>query len=204
MLSSHNQKKAIEHLSKDPIMKLLIVRHELSYSNQKRDIFLDIVESIINQQLSSKAGTTIFNRFKALFPRVKKITPKHVLKISDDKIRSCGISRAKVSFIKGLSRAIQEKELIIDRLYALSDEDVITELVKIKGIGKWTAEMILMFSLQRQDIFSIGDLGLCTAVAKLYGVDRSDKKKIEDIAIQWSPYRTIASRYLWRSLDTEK
>lgn len=202
--NSSNHKEAIKHLSKDPVMKKLIKKHVLSYSEEKPDVFLDIVESIINQQLSSRAGATIFNRFRTLFPRVKKIKPQHVLAVPDEKIRACGLSRSKVVYIKGLSKAIVEGDLRLELLETLSDEEVLNELVKIKGIGRWTAEMVLMFSLGRLDIFSSGDLGLCTAVARLYGVDRNDKKRIEEIALGWSPYRTIAARYLWRSLDVKK
>ncbi len=194
--------KALSHLQKDPVMKKLIETYDLPTWVDSNDIFLDIIETIINQQLSSKAGTTIFNRFKALFNN-QKITPQKVL-LADQDLRSSGISNAKVQYIKNVAKAIQDKELEIVKFAELSDAEVIAQLIEIKGIGKWTAEMILMFSLKRPDIFSMGDLGLCAAVAKLYNIDRKDLKKIEQISLKWSPYRSIACRYLWRSLETSQ
>lgn len=192
--------RVLAHLKKDPVMRRLIEAHEAPHFNSDSNLFSDLIEAIINQQLSSKAGETIFNRFKDLFngsfPK-----PEEILVIADAKIRECGISFTKIGYIKGICKAIQERTLDLENLHVLSDEDVIEELTKLKGIGRWTAEMILMFSLKRTDVFSLGDLGLRTAVAKLYNVDRDDHKVIEAIALQWRPYRSIACRYLWKSLE---
>ncbi len=183
-------------------MKRLIDQHgEFPERSISKNIFADVVETIVNQQLSGKAGDTIFKRFKALFRTRSFPTPKTILAMPDKKIRAAGLSFSKIGYIKGFSKAVLEKQLNIKKLYELPDEEVIVELVKLKGIGQWTAEMILMFSLARPDVFSGGDLGLCTAVATLYNVDRDDKKRITNIAVRWSPYRSVACRYLWKSLD---
>jgi DNA-3-methyladenine glycosylase II len=165
------------------------------------DYFIDLVESIIGQQLSGKAADTIFGRFKKLFPK-EQITPDYLLKIPDKKIRDAGISFSKISYIKGIAKAVKDKEIDLDKLEKLSDQEVIDELVKLKGVGEWTAEMFLMFSLLRTDIFSTGDLGLQNAVVKLYGLkEKPTKKELLEISAKWSPHRTLASRYLWQSLN---
>lgn len=194
--------KVLKHLRKDLIMKKLIDSLELTPWRNSGDLFLDLANVIISQQLSERVGDTIFVRFKQTF-NGEKITPKNVLKIPDEKIRQTGISRMKVSYIKNVAKAIVNKEISLEQLITSSDEQVVELLTKIKGIGRWSAEMILMFSLQRMDVFSVSDLGLCTAIARLYGVDKKDKKKIEKIALCWRPYRTIACRYLWKFLENK-
>lgn len=183
-------------------MKRLIDQHgmlpELSTST---NIFADLVEAIANQQLSEKAGATIFNRFKTLFGGRRFPKPQHVLDVPDEKIRAAGLSWSKIRYIKGLSEITHQKKIDLKRLFNQSDEEVIETLIAIKGVGQWTAEMILIFSLNRPDVFSMGDLGLRTAVSKLYRVDRDNLKKIEMISLQWKPFRSYASRYLWKSLD---
>ncbi len=196
-------KEARLHLQKDPIMKKLVERVQLSPLDNSNNLFLDIIETIINQQLSDKAASTIFGRFKKLFKSEKYITYENVLNLSDESIRQAGISYSKVSYIKNTAQTFIKNELTIEKLNQLTDEEVILKLREIKGIGRWSAEMIMIFTLQRPDVFSIGDLGLCTAVSRLYKVNREDKKKIEKISIAWSPYRSIASRYLWRSLESK-
>lgn len=194
-------KRALQHLRKDLIMKKLIEKFELSKPTNNGDLFLDIIDTIISQQLSKKAGDTILARFLELFKI--EVTPQAVLKISDKKLKKTGISFQKISYIKGVTKAFVDGSIKLEHLSSLPDEEVIIELTKLKGLGRWSAEMILMFSLNRLDVFSSGDLGLCSAVAKLYGIDRKDKKKIEEISIKWKPYRTIASRYLWKSLQND-
>ncbi len=201
MVNKRDWFNAVRHLSKDKKLGSLIKKHGELEWDWESDLFFDLIESIISQQLSGKASATIFGRFKKLFTTKKFPSPSDILKISDEKIRACGISFAKIKYIKGLCQAILDGNLNLDKLPLLSDEEVITELIKIKGIGKWTAEMVLMFSLKRMDVFSIGDLGLRTAVSKLYNIKKEDAKKIEKLSLKWSPYRTIAARYLWKSLD---
>ena len=131
------------------------------------------------------------------------MAPENILAIEDKLIRDCGISYPKISYIKLLSTAVRSGEIDLIELNNLGSDEVIFELTKIKGVGRWTAEMFLMSTLKHPDIFSVGDLGLRKAVSNLYGVDRNDHKTILSIAERWKPYRTFASRYLWRSLDED-
>jgi DNA-3-methyladenine glycosylase II len=188
----------------DPVLQTVATQiGELPEILVTENLFVDIVSSIVGQQLSVKAADTIWKRFETLFPE-KRVTPEAVLLLSDQEIRDVGCSFPKIKYMKGLAQLVVEKKIDLSGLLSLRDEEVITELTKVKGIGRWTAEMILIFSLGRPDVFSMGDLGLKTAVARLYSVERDDLKKIEEISLQWSPNRSLASRYLWRSLDNEK
>lgn len=190
--------------SVDPILfSVLETIHDKQTLTPKKssDVFSDLVESIICQQLSNKAGATIFARFCALFPK-KIITPKMVLAMPDEKIRSTGPSWSKISYIKNIARAVESGQLNLGTIEIKSDEDVIIELTKIKGIGRWTAEMFLMFTLGREDIFSYGDLGLRKAIMKLYGFKKEPTvRQMETLTNRWKPYRTWAARILWRSLE---
>lgn len=203
---------ALKHFKKnDPILYKVALKVDLStfrppddplrQSFSEASHFIDLVESIVSQQLSGKAAETIFGRFKKLFPR-EQITPKKLLKIPDEKIRAAGISFSKIKYIKGIANEIVNNNLDLKSLEELTDEEVILELVKLKGIGKWTAEMFLMFTLGRPDVFSAGDLGLQNAIVKLYGLkSKPNNGKLLEISAKWSPHRTIASRILWKSLD---
>lgn len=193
-------KKAISHLQKDRILKQIIENNEQPVFSQEVNIYLDILDSIVSQQLSVKAAATIFKRFVAIFTTPIP-QPVEILSKTEEELRSVGLSYQKIKYIKSLAQAIQDETLIIENLTKLTDEEVIVELTKIKGIGRWTAEMILIFSLGRLDVFSLGDLGLRNAVAKAYNIDRDDLKTIEEISQQWSPHRSLAARYLWKSLN---
>lgn len=198
--------EAVSHLMLDPIMAKLVKKYKLSdwpepnYNSQY--LFEELIETILGQQLSGKAADTITGRFKKLFSG-KLPTPKKLLALPDEKIRACGTSWAKIKYVKNIANAIISKELDIEELPGLSDDEVRQILLKIKGIGPWTAEMVLMFTLRRPDIFSPGDAGLQNAICKFYGVKRGDIKKMLKISEQWSPHRSLASRYLWRGLDSK-
>jgi DNA-3-methyladenine glycosylase II len=195
--------------SVDPILGAVIERIELTAPRKKSgNHFRTLVESIVSQQLSVKASDTIFARFLKLFAektsRNSFPTPEKVLKTSDFKLRSVGLSAGKVKYIKDLAAKIHKKEVALRKLSKMSDEEVIEHLVQVKGIGRWTGEMFLMFSLQRPDVFSHGDLGLRNAIKKLYGRKKPlTEKQVVKIVAKWSPHRTLASRYLWKSLDNE-
>lgn len=170
---------------------------------KSEELFFSLVESIISQQLSVKAGDTIVKRFSALFPD-EKITPEAVLLIPRETLRSVGMSWNKADYIHNIARAVVEHQLDFTKLDQLPDEEVIKELTKIKGIGRWTAEMFLMFTMAREDVFSYGDVGLQNAIQRLYKMKKKPtKKQMEKISKKWSPYRTYAARILWRSLDNE-
>ena len=157
---------------------------------KKSQYFEDLVEAICSQQLSIKAAKTIFNRVKSL---LIKITPENILKTSDENLRSCGLSWQKISYIKDLSQRFTNNDLRIMNAEKMTDEEIITDLIQVKGIGRWTAEMFLMFSLARPDILPLDDLGINKALKNL-------KIKLKDTE-KWKPYRTVASWYLWRSLE---
>lgn len=162
--------------------------------------FEQLAREIVGQQLSGKAAKTIWDRFVDLLPE-NKVIPENVLRVGDEDARSAGMSRAKIKYVKNLAQRVASKELNLEELKKLKDEDVIKELVRVKGIGPWTAEMFLMFTLGREDVFSFGDLGLKNAVKRLYNLENPTTAKIKEISRKWSPYRTYASRILWKSLE---
>lgn len=194
--------KVIKHFKKaDPILYEFIALIEpiAPFSQKNSDLYFEeLCDSIVSQQLSGKAAATIFNRFKELFPK-EKVTPKAVLKLSDEKLRSVGLSGAKTKYIKDLAQKVESGELDLSKLTSLSDDEIIEELIKVKGIGRWTVEMFLIFTLGREDVFSIGDLGLRNGLKKVYGEKTADE--IEEIIKKWAPFRSYASRILWRVLD---
>jgi len=194
----------LNHFKKvDPILYAVIKSVEKLPSlpaRRGKDYFVDLVDSIVSQQLSAKAAVTIFNRFKSLF-KDKQITPKATLKLKDEKMRNSGMSYSKIKYIKDLAQKVEKGEIDLKKLDKLSDEQVIEELVKVKGIGKWTAEMFLIFSLKRTDVFSHGDLGLNNAIKRIYKMEKYSQTAVEKIVSKWSPYKSYAALILWRSLD---
>lgn len=164
----------------------------------KSKYFEDLVDAICSQQLSGKAAKTIFTRVKNL---LVNITPESILSKSDQELRDCGLSWQKVSYIKDLADKTKKGELQINNLDILDDEEVIKELTSVKGIGRWTAEMFLMFSLARPDIFPINDLGIKKGFEKVTSKKWDKVKSARFAEKRWKPYRTIASWYLWRSLE---
>lgn len=200
--------KHLHHLRKnDPVLRRVIDRlppPDHSWNKGREDHFQSLVVAIVNQQLSGKAADTILKRFVALFPRKKFPTPKDVLKMPTAKMRKVGLSRMKVSFLKDLSKKILNGTVNFKKMPEWSDEEVIEHLTEVKGIGRWTAEMFLMFSLGREDVFSYGDLGLRNAIQKLYKMKKHPTpRQAEKITAKWKPYRTLASRYLWASVDNK-
>ena len=197
-------KKILLHFQKvDPVMYIAmreIGPLEEIKPRDPREYFSSLCSEIISQQLSSKAAVPIEQRFLNLFPR-KKVSTKHLLKLSDEEVRGVGTSWAKVRSLKDLAEKTVSKEVPFSKLPNLGDEAVIEELIKVKGIGRWTAEMFLIFSLGRPDVFSHGDLGLRRAIEKLYKLADPSQEKIEEITGKWSPYRSWASRTLWKRYD---
>ena len=196
--------KVIKHFKKsDPILFEVIKRIgaiDTPTGRKGKNYFLDLIESIVSQQLSGKAADKIFERFKTLFSG-RKITPETVLKLKDEKIRKTGISYSKVKYIKDLASKVASGELLLQSLPELEDEKIVARLVQVKGIGRWTAEMFLIFTLGREDVFSHGDLGLNNAIKKIYKPQNHSRDAVEKIASKWSPYKSWASLILWRSLD---
>jgi DNA-3-methyladenine glycosylase II len=199
--------KQLAHLRRDPVLRKIITAlpaMDHTWDRKRPDHFRSLVTAIVNQQLSGKAAATILARFVALFPKKKFPKPEDVVKMAPVKMREAGLSKMKVSFLKDLARHVINNSVDFKTMKKLSDAEVIEHLVRVKGIGRWTAEMFLMFSLGRPDVFSYGDLGLRNAMQKLYGLKKHPtEKQAEKITAMWRPYRTLASRYLWASVDFE-
>lgn len=193
-------KQAVKFLKKDPKLAK-IIKYVGSYEiSLMKNPYESLVEAIITQQLSGKAAESISKRFRKLFVRFPK--PADVIKMPDSKLRSAGLSGMKVKYIKDLSEKIESKELKIRLLKNMTDEEVIIQLTQVKGIGRWTAEMFLIFSLGRLDVLPVGDLGLKKGIQRMYSMpDLPEKDEIEGLAEKWRPYRTVATWYIWKSLN---
>ena len=203
-------KRAIEHLrAGDPVMAGIIDRvGPLDASRSGRPDLSDhygaLVRAITGQQLSVKAAASIYARLTDRFDG-RPPTPEEILADDPQELRAAaGLSRAKVSYLRSLAEHTLSGELELDRMGELTDEQVTAELVAVKGIGIWTAHMFLMFHLQRPDVLPVGDLGIRKAIELAYGLDGLPQADVmEDIAEPWRPQRTLACRYLWRSLENE-
>ncbi len=196
-----SEQTIIRHLSKDRKLAK-VIKSVGSYKIRiTRNKYESLIEAIITQQLSGSAAKSISQRFRSLYStRFPK--PIDVIKTSDSKLRKSGLSKMKVEYIKGLSRKIESGELQLSKISKLSDEKIISELTEIRGIGRWTAEMFLIFTLGRMDVLPVGDLGLRKGIQKLHSMKETPKDdKIEKIADKWRPYRTVATWYLWKSLQ---
>lgn len=193
--------KAIAHFEKaDPILFAVTRNIEPFTLSKSQMLFIELCDHIISQQLSLKASASIFERFSQLFPS-KNITPQALIILPDETIRTAGLSYTKVAYLKDLSQKIIENTVQLDHLEELPDQEVIETLIKVKGVGRWTAEMFLMSALAREDVFSYGDLGLRKAIQKLYRLKKEPtQKQAEKLAKKWSPYRTYACKILWKSL----
>jgi DNA-3-methyladenine glycosylase II len=191
------------HLKKaDPILAKIIGKIKLKERKAHKRYFESLCVAIINQQLSGKAAATIEKRFVGLFTGKKFPSPAQVLRKSDTRLRLAGLSFQKISYIKSLASLVEKGEIDFKKFNKLSDEQIILLLTEVKGIGRWTAEMFLMFCLNRPDVFSYGDLGLRNAVKKWYKLEiKKHPKKFYQLVESWSPHRTAAARYLWASLD---
>ena len=192
--------EAEEFLAKDKYIGPLIRKygHCKIKPGRKKGYFTDLVDAITSQQLSGKAAATIFNRLKEKCGGI--ITPEKLIHLDKEELRGCGLSYAKCSYVKDLAEKVISNKLKVAKLDKLEDEKVMEELIAVKGIGKWTAEMFLMFSLARPDIFPVDDLGIRKGVEKLLG-KYLKTDKLAKFALRWKPYRTIASWYIWRSLE---
>ena len=183
-----------------PKMAAVINRAGILRREVEPGLFKALVSGIVSQQISTKAATTVFTRLEDL---VGELTVEAILAKTDDEIKACGLSYRKVGYIKGICEAIQSGKLNLDALGEMSDEEVISELVKLNGIGVWSAEMFLIFSLHRPDILSYGDLVIRKGIMKLHNLDDISKREFEVYRKLYSPFGTVASLYLW-DLANEK
>ena len=192
-------------LRRDPILAALIKRHGPCglVAAQRADHFSALVRAITGQQLSTKAAATIYTRMAALMPGGIP-TPEGFAAITDEQLRAAGMSRQKIAYLRDLSEKVSTSALDLQALDALADDDVIAALVQVKGIGRWSAEMFLIFRLLRPDVLPVDDLGIVVAVQRAYGLrTRPTAERLRKIGDAWRPYRSVASWYLWRSLDNE-
>ncbi len=203
-----SRRAKIAHLKKnDPILKIAMEGIELRGLAGRIGAcgpFEALVEAMVSQQLSVKAADTIFARFVTLTPGRAFPTPREIAKMPEAKMRKCGLSKMKVSFVKDLAKKTLDETLDFRHMDTMSDEEVIEHLTSVKGIGRWTAEMFLIFSLGRDDVFSYGDLGLRNAMRKIYKTKgMPTPAQAEKITERWKPYRSLGLRYLWASLKNK-
>ena len=192
--------KAIRFLKRDPKLAKIMERVGDYKIRKRNNHFATLVESIISQQLASSAAEAILRRFKKLYPKFPK--PIQVLNTEESLLRSAGLSKMKVGYLKDLARKIENGKIKIKTLSKMNDDEIILQLTKVKGIGRWTAEMFLIFSLGREDVFPVGDLGLRKGVQFAFSLPQLPKpKELEKIGMRWKPYRSVATWYLWKSLQ---
>jgi len=197
-------KKAIYHLKAADAVLGTIIERVGPYKMQFRDPnFHTLVRSIVYQQLSGKAALTIFNRLIAA-AKTDPLTPESILKLRPARMRSLGLSKQKLTYIRELARMTRDGQVRFDHVHTLEDAAIIEHFTKVKGIGIWTAQMFLIFALRRLDVLPTGDLGVRAAIKKAYNLpELPTPAEMEKIASAWRPYCSVASWYLWRSLDNQ-
>jgi DNA-3-methyladenine glycosylase II len=193
---------ALEHLRRaDAVLDELIGRYGLVTRDRARPAFYALVAAIVGQQISVKAAAAILGRLLALFPEGTSVSPAALAAVPQDQLRAVGLSAAKARYMHDLAEKASSGIVDLDRLPQLPDEQVIASLVQINGIGRWTAEMFLIFSLGRLDVLAVDDLGLRAGIQRAYGLDQLPRAaEIRALAEPWRPYRTIATLYFWHHL----
>jgi DNA-3-methyladenine glycosylase II len=196
----------INHLSKDKKFRKVLNLQDPHVLVRRKKIYLYLCASIMSQQLSTKVADVIYKRFLALYGK-KEPTAQQILDTPFETLRGIGLSNAKTNYVHNVCRFFIEEGLDDKQLYKMSSEEVQQKLIRIKGVGKWTTEMILMFALQHEDVFPVDDLGIQQAMTKLYKLDTSSKKllyeQMHKVAEKWRPYRTYACVHLWKWKDGE-
>lgn len=188
---------------KDPVLGAIIAQcGHCGLADGQRDHGLQaLIESIVWQQLSGKAAATIFARFLALFPEGRFPAAQEILAVPPERLRQVGLSSQKVAYVRDVSQRVADGSLELDRLEGMTDGEVIATLTEVKGIGRWSAEMFLMFRLHRPDVLPVGDLGIAKAIQRAYRLRKPPTAgKMLKLGLRWQPYRSVASWYLWASL----
>jgi DNA-3-methyladenine glycosylase II len=191
-------------MRRDPVLAPVIRKHKTRspLDTPTLDPFPALVRTITSQQISTKAAATIHGRLVASM--AGGVSPDALLALTDDEFRQAGLSRQKIGYLRDLASKVKSGDLPIGSLHELDDEAVIAAIVKVKGLGRWSAEMFLMFRLRRPDVLPLGDLGIVTAIQRLYGFRKKpNAARILKIGDAWRPYRTVACWYLWRSLEND-
>ncbi len=198
-----NYHQATQHLKKsDPVLAKIIKKAGPFKLKLQKGYFNTLVEAIMYQQLAGKAAETIFRRFKALYPDKKFPAAEDILKTSDAQLRSAGVSRQKISYLRDLSQKTLDGTLKLKGFTKMSDEEVLKNVTLVKGIGRWTGEMFLIFCLGRLDVLPVDDWGIVKGVKEAYGFKSVPKPRtIEKLAEKWRPYRSVATWYLWKYKD---
>jgi DNA-3-methyladenine glycosylase II len=193
-----------EHLTKDRRFQKLIETQGIVSIRKKKNICTYLCASIMSQQLSTKVADVIYKRFLALYDN-REPTPQQILDTKPEVLRAIGLSNAKTQYVQNVARFEIEHGMDARKLNKMENEEIIEYLTQIKGVGRWTVEMLLMFALGREDVFAVDDLGIQNAMIGLYKLKREDKKKFREdmlrISKKWSPYRTYACIHLWRWKD---
>jgi len=191
---------ATRHLRKDPVLAGIIRRVGPYRLVPREPTFETLARSITFQQLNGKAARAIFERVRKAAGR--RFTARAFLRLSDDELRACGLSKQKIASMRDLAEKVAQREIDFRALPAMADEEIIATLSRVRGVGVWTAQMFLMFALERPNVLPVADFGIRNAVRKAYGLPEMPKPaELERIAAQWHPYCSVASWYLWRSLD---
>ena len=193
--------QATQHLlAADPTLAAIIGRIGPCVFGKREPTFETLARSITFQQLSGKAAGTIFERVRKAVGR--RFTARGLLRLSEAELRACGLSRQKIASLTDLATRVASRQIVFARLPGMTDEEIIQSLCQVRGVGVWTVQMFLMFALERPNVLPVADLGIRSAVRKAYGLDELPKPaELTAIAACWHPYCTVASWYLWRSLD---
>jgi len=192
----------IDLLKKDKNMQILINKFGRPDLNPRQDYFQSLLRSIVFQQLSGKAAQTIYERFVNLIPKTSKHCPNEVLKLDKEEMRKAGLSFRKIDYVRNLADYFENNSFHKKDVEKMSDQEISKELIQIKGIGQWTVDMFLMFTLNRADILPCSDLGIQKGIMKILNMKNlPSKKEMENCSRKWRPYRTIACWYLWRMVD---
>ncbi len=200
LIPNYWEEACLELSVRDPVLKRIIDTYKTPILTSKGDLFFTLIRSIVGQQISVFAADAVWSRLEKL---LGEITPKRILNSSDKELKKCGLSLRKVEYMKGISKT-WEKNFSKLNWNEMSDNDVKTKLISLRGVGPWTAEMILIFSLLRPDIFPVDDIGAIRAIEKLYNKgEKMSKKDLINKAKDWIPWRTVATWYLWRTIDEE-
>ena len=190
----------LTHLGKDKRLKRIIELQQPYILQKRKQVWLHLCASIMSQQLSTKVADVIYNRFLNLYPK-QKPTLQLVIDMPFETLRSIGLSNAKTNYVKNVCTFFIEEKITDTKLHSMENEELIKYLTQIKGVGQWTVEMILMFTLGREDILALDDLGIQQSMIKLYKIESANKKDLREKMLKhsakWSPYRTYACRYLW-------
>ena len=192
----------LDLLKRDKKMRVLINQFDRPDYNLRQDYFQSLLRSIVFQQLSGKAAQTIYERFVNLIPKTSSYCPNEVLKLDNDEMRKAGLSFQKINYVKNLADYFEKNSFQKKDVERMTDEEISKELIQIKGIGQWTVDMFLMFTLNRPDILPYKDLGIQKGIMKISNMKNlPTKMEMENCSSKWRPYRTIACWYLWRIAD---